>query len=250
MEVPAGGTRVRRRRTGRDTAPEEPSSGTCPAPSPWPAVPALAAAAVWEWLAGFPEHAAMLMEKLGLTEEKVRGWTEIANRIYIPYDSRSGLIEQFQGYLSLEDVELDGLEPRTCSVWDLLGPERTRRLQIIKQPDVLMLFCLLLEEFPPEALRINWDYYEPRTDHRFGSSLGPAVHAILACRVGDVDRAYEHFLRAALVDLQDLRGNTSDGIHAASCGGCGRRWCSGSAAFASAKPAPLPGLTCPAPGGV
>jgi kojibiose phosphorylase len=31
--------------------------------------------------------------------------------------------------------------------------------------------------------------------------------------------AYEHFMRAALVDLEDVRGNASEGIHAASTGG-------------------------------
>jgi kojibiose phosphorylase len=31
--------------------------------------------------------------------------------------------------------------------------------------------------------------------------------------------AYEHFMRAALVDLEDVRGNAADGVHAASAGG-------------------------------
>jgi kojibiose phosphorylase len=34
-----------------------------------------------------------------------------------------------------------------------------------------------------------------------------------------VDVAYEHFMRAARVDLADIRGNTAHGIHAASAGG-------------------------------
>jgi len=48
----------------------------------------------------------------------------------------------------------------------------------------------------------------------------------------DLDKAaeaYQYFMQAALVDLEDLRGNTADGIHGASAGGCGRRWFSGSA---------------------
>ncbi|MCK4246268.1 glycoside hydrolase family 65 protein, partial [Candidatus Bipolaricaulota bacterium] len=60
---------------------------------------------------------------------------------------------------------------------------------------------------------------ESRTDHRYGSSLGPSIQAIMGCKVGKVESAYEHFLRAALVDLEDSRGNTQDGIHAASAGG-------------------------------
>jgi kojibiose phosphorylase len=41
----------------------------------------------------------------------------------------------------------------------------------------------------------------------------------LAARLGELEKAYEHFRRAALVDIEDLRGNTEDGIHAASAGG-------------------------------
>jgi len=42
---------------------------------------------------------------------------------------------------------------------------------------------------------------------------------IMACDVGKPDDAYEHFIRAVRADLRDVRGNASDGIHAASAGG-------------------------------
>ncbi len=50
-------------------------------------------------------------------------------------------------------------------------------------------------------------------------SHGPAVQAIIAARAGLPDEAVEHFERAAFGDLRDLRGNATDGIHGASCGG-------------------------------
>jgi kojibiose phosphorylase len=70
-----------------------------------------------------------------------------------------------------------------------------------------------------DALEVNWNYYNPRTDHTYGSSLSPAIHAILACQMGKVDEAYKHFMRSALVDLADVRSNAAEGIHAASAGG-------------------------------
>jgi len=76
----------------------------------------------------------------------------------------------------------------------------------------------LCREDYQRILLTNWNYYAPRTDHTYGSSLGPAIHAILACDLQD-EAAYEHFMRAALVDLKDVRGNASEGIHAASTGG-------------------------------
>jgi len=87
---------------------------------------------------------------------------------------------------------------------------------VLKQPDVCLLY--LLTETSLQTLQTNWDYYTPRTDHTYGSSLGPAVQAILACQLGKIDEADEHFMRAALVDLKDVRGSASEGI-AASTGG-------------------------------
>jgi beta-phosphoglucomutase len=70
-----------------------------------------------------------------------------------------------------------------------------------------------------DVLQKNWDYYAPRTDITYGSSLTPAIHAILAAKLGAAALAYQRFMQAAMVDLDDNRGNTGDGIHAAAAGG-------------------------------
>jgi kojibiose phosphorylase len=101
----------------------------------------------------------------------------------------------------------------------ILGIEGCAETQNLKQPDVLMLQYLLPKLFTPEQVRTNWEYYDSRTDHELGSSLGPSISAIMACRVGRRDEGYEHFLRAARADLLDVRGNAGDGIHGASAGG-------------------------------
>jgi kojibiose phosphorylase len=102
---------------------------------------------------------------------------------------------------------------------EVLGVERIDETQVVKQPDVIMLLCLLRDQFDRATWRANWDYYNPRTDHTYGSSLGPAMQAWAACQIDRPDLAYEHFIRAARVDLDDIRGNADDGIHAASAGG-------------------------------
>jgi kojibiose phosphorylase len=84
---------------------------------------------------------------------------------------------------------------------------------------VILLLTLLQEEYSDEAWRSNWDYYVPRTDHTYGSSLGPAIHAWAACIMDMPNQAYEHFMRAAGADIADVRGNAGEGIHAASAGG-------------------------------
>jgi kojibiose phosphorylase len=100
-----------------------------------------------------------------------------------------------------------------------LGVEGIQGYQVIKQPDVLMLFHMLGDRYARGTFRVNWDYYIPRTDLTHGSSLGPAIHALLAARLAESRWAYEQFMHAAEMDLEDLRGNTADGVHAASAGG-------------------------------
>jgi kojibiose phosphorylase len=104
-------------------------------------------------------------------------------------------------------------------VQSLLGIVGGNEIQIIKQPDVIMLLYLLPGEVEPAAARTNYDYYTVRTDLTFGSSLGPSIQAIMAARLGSPEQAYENFMRAAQVDLKDVRGNSGDGIHGASAGG-------------------------------
>jgi kojibiose phosphorylase len=100
----------------------------------------------------------------------------------------------------------------------LLGIKATNETQVLKQPDVLMLLMLLPDEFDKATVRANWDYYTPRTDLTYGSSLAPGIQAILASRMGDLEMAYHFYMQAALVDLKDLRLNTEHGIHGATAG--------------------------------
>jgi kojibiose phosphorylase len=178
---------------------------------------------VLEWLGtSAPEKATELTGRLDLTEERLEHWREVITHIYLPGDPPDGpigLIEQFEGYYQRKYVHLPDLEPRTKSVQELYGIEGAAELQVIKQPDVLMLQYLLRGQYSDEQVKVNYDYYTPRTDHTFGSSLGPSIQAIMACEVGLPDEGYEHFIRAARADLRDIRGNAGDGIHAASAAG-------------------------------
>jgi kojibiose phosphorylase len=155
---------------------------------------------------------------LGLRERELANWQHVIDRIYVPYNPQTKLMEQFDGYFQREDIDLAGMEDRTESVQAILGIEGVNETQVLKQPDVLMLMYLLPNLFDAETVRINYEYYTPRTDHTLGSSLGPSIQAIMACKVND-PAAYEHFMRAARADLFDVRGNAGDGIHGASAGG-------------------------------
>lgn len=168
-----------------------------------------------------PAKHAELVAALDLTPERLAHWQHVIDAMFIPIDPETGLMEQFSGYFDLTDADIAVLRDpqRTKSMQALLGIEGCAETQILKQPDVLMLQYLLPDRFTPEQVKVNYDYYDPRTDHEHGSSLGPSISAVMACRVGDAEDAYQHFMRAARADLRDVRHNASDGIHAASAGG-------------------------------
>jgi len=166
-----------------------------------------------------PARAAELEQQLDLTPPRLSRWADIAGHMLVLHDPESGLFEQFEGFFDLPDINLADCEPREESMQSILSVEGANQRQVLKQPDVLALLYMLPDDYDRQTLRTNWDYYAPRTDHTYGSSLGPSIHAILACELDMPEVAYEHFMRAALVDLDDVRGNTADGIHAASAGG-------------------------------
>jgi trehalose/maltose hydrolase-like predicted phosphorylase len=159
-----------------------------------------------------------LRRRIRFDEKELEKWQHVIEHMYVTFDPQTRLVEQFEGYFQRRDVNLPELEPRTESVQTLFGIEGANATQVLKQPDVLMLMYLLPDLYDHDTLLANYAYYNARTDHTFGSSLGPSIQAIMACKANDPS-AYEHFIRAARADLFNVRHNAGDGIHGASAGG-------------------------------
>ena len=88
---------------------------------------------------------------------------------------------------------------------------------MLKQADVVMAMFLLGNEFTLEQKRRNFDYYDPLTTG--DSSLSASIQSIVAAEIGDEDAACRYFDFALLMDLADVAGNVSDGVHIASAAG-------------------------------
>lgn len=160
-----------------------------------------------------------LISELDLTFERLAQWQRVIDGLFIFHDPDTGLIEQFEGFYDHKDVDWAEYRGRTRSMQEILGIEGCAEHKALKQADVIALLCLLGDQFDEKTWQANWDYYVPITDHEYGSSLGPSMHAWAACRMQKPDEAYQHLVRAAHADLNDVRGNAGDGIHAASAGG-------------------------------
>jgi trehalose/maltose hydrolase-like predicted phosphorylase len=155
---------------------------------------------------------------VGAVDERERlHWLELADMIADGYDPRTGIYEQFSGFHALEPIRIAEVAPRRPVAADmLLGRERTRRAQVIKQADVLMLHYLVPDEVTDGSLAPNLDFYEPRTAH--GSTLSPGVHAALLARVGRLEEAVAMLRLAARIDLDDIGHMTAGGLHLAAMG--------------------------------
>lgn len=148
---------------------------------------------------------------------------DFADKIYVPQPDEKGLIEQFDGYMKMEDIypqELKKRELKENEYWGCHGLASTTR--VLKQADVIMMLNVFRNEYSREVKQSNWDFYEPYTEH--GSSLSACAYAIVAAEIGYTDWAYKYFMKTATVDLT---GNTKQylgslyigGTHPAANGG-------------------------------
>ena len=151
------------------------------------------------------------------SREEIRRWPELAQEHAPQSGSGNRAHRAVPGYFGLEEIDLDAYPGRTVPMDVLLGRERIQRSQVLKQADVVLLLYLLWDRFPPPVRDANFRYYEPRTGH--GSSLSPAIHALMAARLGDMELAQRFFQQAAEIDLANTMGNAAGGIHIAALAG-------------------------------
>ena len=157
-----------------------------------------------------------LAERIDLTDEELREWKIVANKIKLN-QRQDGLLVQYDGFLDLKEIGVLSYRQQPGTLLDYLSWEEINQSQVLKQADVMMLLYLLDNHYSKDIKQINWDFYEPKTMH--DSSLSAAIHAIVASRLDMREEAYSYFGQASRIDLVDEMGNSDKGLHAASMGG-------------------------------
>ena len=165
----------------------------------------------------WPERWARLAGRLGVNDTEMKQWLNSAETMATGLHPETGLFEQFAGFFALEEINLADYAGRSVPMDVVLGRERTRRSQVIKQADVVALLGLLPEEFVDEMGAENFRYYEPRCGH--GSSLSRAMHGLAAARLGYAEMALCYFRQTAAIDLADTHVAIDGGVHIAALGG-------------------------------
>ena len=175
-----------------------------------------------------PEARARLTGTVGLGDEELERWRDVAARMAIPLGD-DGLLEQFEGYSELEEIDWEDYRARYGDVHRMdrilkAEGKSPDDYKVSKQADALMLFYNLplaeVEELvrslgyevDQDFTRRNLEVHLRHTSH--GSTLSRIVHAQLAAEVGDRELSWKMFRDALTSDYEDIQGGTTaEGIH-------------------------------------
>lgn len=165
----------------------------------------------------YPAEYERLIKKTEIDEEEIQRWKKAADNMYLPYSEELDMPMQDDQTLYREPVDIKSIGKERLPLLFNLHPLNLWRYQILKQADIVLLMYLMSQDFSRETKEKIYDFYEPKTIH--DSSLSVSIHSIVANDIGRYDQAYEYFMKAARMDLDDRHGNTCEGVHAACMGG-------------------------------
>lgn len=149
--------------------------------------------------------------------EEFAKFSDIIENMYLPESKELGVFLQQDGFLDKELIKVQDLDASQRPINQKWSWDRILRSCFIKQADVLQGMYFFEDDFKIDSLKRNYDFYEPMTVHE--SSLSPCVHSIIAAKLGDKERSYEFYNRAARLDLDDYNNDTEDGCHITSMAG-------------------------------
>ena len=164
-----------------------------------------------------PEDHRRLVDELRVDPAEIEEWTRAAERMYVPHDPKRDITPQDATFLSHERWDLDATPVEEFPLLLHHHPLTIYRRQVLKQADVVMAMFLLGNEFTPEQKRRNFEYYDPITTG--DSSLSASIQSVVASEIGDERAACRYLDLAVLVDIADVAGNASNGVHIASAAG-------------------------------
>lgn len=164
-----------------------------------------------------PAEYKRLVDRLGLISDEIEEWASAAEAMHIPYDEALGVHPQAQHFLEREVWDLANTPAGRRPLLLYYHPLVIYRFQVLKQADVVLALFLQGDHFTLEEKKADFEYYEPITTG--DSTLSAVVQSIIAAEVGYHRLALRYFTQASFVDLADLHGNTTDGVHIANAGG-------------------------------
>lgn len=165
------------------------------------------------------EFTAEYIEKFNynISSEELNNFRNIANKMYINYDPDTQIFLQQDGFMDKELLPVSSIPKKELPLCKHWSWDRILRSCFIKQADVVLALYYLPDAFTLEQKQKNFQFYEPMTVHE--SSLSPSMYSTVASACGFKDKAYELYMRAARLDLDNYNADTEDGLHITCMGG-------------------------------
>ncbi|MGE5631991.1 MAG: glycoside hydrolase family 65 protein [Caulobacteraceae bacterium] len=158
-----------------------------------------------------------LVSAMGLEPEEITNWKTAADNMYVPYSEKYRIHLQDDTFLEKEVWDFENTPEENYPLLLHYHPLVIYRHQVCKQADVVLALFLLGHMFSSDQKRKDYDYYEKVTTH--DSSLSACIFSIVANDVGYHEKAYDYFIKATRMDLDDYQGNTHHGVHTANMAG-------------------------------
>lgn len=151
------------------------------------------------------------------SEEEKNEWKLAAKKMYIPYDDETGIIPQDDSFMDKADWDFKNTPKENYPLLLHYHPLVIYRHRVLKQPDLVLAQFLLGGRFTLAEKIRNFNFYEKYTTG--DSSLSHCIMSIMASVCGEREKALEYFNKTARMDIDDVNGNSRDGIHTACMAG-------------------------------
>jgi beta-phosphoglucomutase len=176
-----------------------------------------AAAAALRLASERPAEYRVLADRIRLQEGERAEWLRAAELMYLPSDPETGILPQDDQFLDRQAWDLEATPRDRFPLLLHYHPLMMYRKRVLKQPDAVLALFLRHERFGlPEKMR-NFRFYESLTTG--DSSLSHCIQSVMAAECGEADKAYEYFVTTVRMDLDDVHGNSRDGVHIAAMAG-------------------------------
>jgi alpha,alpha-trehalose phosphorylase len=156
-------------------------------------------------------------QALGVNAEEMASWRDAAKAMTIPFDEVLGVHPQSEGFTQHQQWDFERTPPEHYPLLLHVPYFDLYRKQVVKQADLVLAMALRPDAFTHEQMERNFAYYEAITVR--DSSLSACTQAVMAAWTGHLDLAYDYLAESALVDLNNLAGNSDHGVHIASMAG-------------------------------
>lgn len=165
-----------------------------------------------------PAASRAVIQATGLNGAEIGEWRRAAERMWLPVDAGLGVHPQDDSFLDKPLFPAaaergEGQAPLLMRV----HPMVLYRHRLTKQGDVVQAHTTAGLDSSIAQIRRDVAYYEPLTTH--DSTLSMTAFGVCAAWLGEDAAAIDYWRRTALVDLDNLHGNSGHGLHLAAMAG-------------------------------